>query len=491
MEQIKEQVAVAIQGAKSILLLTHTSPDADAFGSVLGLGLALQKMGKKVSAVSYDHVPRDLMFLPQVEQISSKLSGSRDLILQIDQSQRKIQSISYNKEGGKVNIIITPLTEEIREGDTKFIYGDYNFDLIIALDCGAEHLLGPIYSEHRSLFETTSFINIDHHQGNPNFAKINWVDTEATSTARMVYELITRLEGDGSIKLFDKNIATNLLAGLMFDTGAFRHGPITPQILDMAAQLVEMGADRELIVKNLFKSKPLPTVKIWGKILSEARFEPGIKLIWSTISLADFDAFGSEERSTEGVINEVLSGVEGAEIAVVLSEKEPRKIFGSVRTVKGVDGAAIAKLFNGGGHTNASGFQVEDVAFEEIEDKIIAKIRAHLKGGAVDPIVPSAREARGDGFQSVRETLNELTDNDEELSIKNEEGEEGAKAATAFRSIGTSQWQNESDAESKGSGLGESDETIGESLKNSTDDAEGSEVGDSIKVQMPAAELIS
>jgi len=409
MERAKEQIVTAIREAKNILLLTHTNPDADAFGSVLGLSLALQKINKKVSSISLDGHPKDLGFLPRLDQISSELGGRRDLVLQIDQSERKVGSISYNTEGDKVNISITPSGEEIREEDTKFVYGNYNFDLVIALDCATEGMLGRIYTENNGLFSNATFVSIDHHKDNPNFAKINWVDTEATSTSRMIYELISSLENEGSVKLFDKDIATNLLAGLIFDTGGFRHGPITPRTLDIAAQLIEMGADREMIVQNLFKSKPLPTVKIWGKILSEARFEPELKLIWSAISLIDFEAFESIDRSTNDVINEVLSGVDGVEVAIVLSEKEPNKIFGSVRTVKGVDGAAIAKLFNGGGHMNASGFRIEDVPFAEIEDKIIAKVREYLKKGHSDPILAAEENLRDGDFQSVKEALRELT----------------------------------------------------------------------------------
>jgi phosphoesterase RecJ-like protein len=67
-----DKAVSAIAESSSVLLLAHVTPDADALGSALGLGLALESMGKQVQVTVGETgftTPASLSFLPGTELI--------------------------------------------------------------------------------------------------------------------------------------------------------------------------------------------------------------------------------------------------------------------------------------------------------------------------------------------------------------------------------------------------------------------------------------
>ena len=77
----------ALQNANSILLCTHVSPDGDAIGATLAMGLALKNLGKQVTMADADPVPGQYLFLPGAKDFvrAEDLRGKRfDAALAID-----------------------------------------------------------------------------------------------------------------------------------------------------------------------------------------------------------------------------------------------------------------------------------------------------------------------------------------------------------------------------------------------------------------------
>ena len=73
LDNIKEEIGKA----KSIVILTHESPDGDAVGSSLAMYHALVQMGKDVDVVIPD-CPRTFEFLPGASEI--KEEGRKEYI---------------------------------------------------------------------------------------------------------------------------------------------------------------------------------------------------------------------------------------------------------------------------------------------------------------------------------------------------------------------------------------------------------------------------
>ena len=376
----KQQTTQAISAAQKILVLTHVHPDGDALGSLIALYLVLKKLGKEVTAVAPENIPGAFSFLPNLTDLAKSFSGTKDFIITIDTSRTKVDRLGYKHypEENKLNIVITPLAGTFRNEDVSFSYGAFKFDLIIVLDSPDLDRLGPLYDGQSSLFYETPVINLDHHAGNDFFGKINWVDLTATSTAEILVSLIESLARERP--LIDEDIATALLTGIITDTGSFQNANTTPKSLTVAAQLVAAGGRQQEIIRHIFKTKPLSTLKLWGRILESVRLDATGKFVWAKISRADFLASGAQETETSGVIDELLKSAPGIDFVLLLSEKTG-ELDGSLRSVApGVDVSQIAKLFGGGGHEAAAGFQIPGATLATHEEEILAKIREYQRG---------------------------------------------------------------------------------------------------------------
>ena len=359
--------------------MTHQRPDGDALGSVLASFLTFKKMGKQVAAVCVDPVPKVFNFLPAWTEITSKFNAARDFIITLDASQNTPDKIFYKVEDNKLNIVVTPKSGQYTSEMVTFKDGGFKYDLIIVLDSTDPERLGISFEQNPDLFFETPVINIDHHAGNDYFGKINIVDFTATSTSEILVSLIESLG-----QKLDEDVATALLTGITTDTGSFQNANTTPKSLTIAAQLVAAGARQQEMVKNIYKTKPLSTLRLWGIALSKMRMEDDFKFLWSTLGVDDFESVGAAEDESAGVLDELLKTASGVDFVMLLSERNGG-VHGSLRNVaKGVDVSAIATLFGGGGHAAAAAFQVADSTLPASKEMIIKKIKDFLGGRVVE-----------------------------------------------------------------------------------------------------------
>lgn len=388
----KQQFIDQVSKSKTPLILTHERPDGDALGSLLALTMTLKKMGKEVSAVCVDPIPAVFQFLPSISEISQEFTGTRDFIVTIEADQIQPDKIVYKLEDNKLNIVITPKHGQFKSEMVSFKDGGFKFDLIIVLDSTDPDRLGISFEANPDLFFETPVINIDHHAGNDYFGKVNIVDLTATSTSEILVSLIEALG-----QKFDEDTATALLTGITTDTGSFQNANTTPKSLTIAAQLVAAGGRQQEIIKNIYKTRTLTTLKLWGLALSKMQLEAGHRFIWSALSKSDFDSVGAIEDEASGVIDELLKTASGMDFALLITERGDG-LHGSLRSIaKGVDVSAIASLFGGGGHVAASAFQLAGTSLAESLEMVLNRIREYLGQSVVD---------RLNGHnQDVRETL--------------------------------------------------------------------------------------
>jgi phosphoesterase RecJ-like protein len=171
-----------------------------------------------------------------------------------------------------------------------------------------------------------------------------------------------------------------LLTGIITDTGSFQNANTTPKSLTVAAQLVAAGGRQQEIIRHVFKTKPLSTLKLWGRILESVRLDAESHFIWAKISQDDFLSSGAQESETSGVIDELLKSAPNIDFVLLLSEKAG-ELDGSLRAVSpGTDVSQIAQLFGGGGHEAAAGFQLPGSTLLTNEEEILGKIREYQRG---------------------------------------------------------------------------------------------------------------
>ena len=315
-----DKALAAVSNCSSVLLLAHVTPDADALGSALGLGLALQSLGKKVQvSVGEDNfqVPSSLSFLPGIHLI------------------RAPEAL-----------------------DTT--------DLVISCDVSSDARLGTALE---ILQAAKVSIAIDHHASFTGFGTIHLVDPGAAATAELVLEFIDRLEVE-----LTSEIASAIYAGLTTDTGSFKFQSTTAHTLRMAARLVDTGIDNSKLSRLLFDDEPLAALVMMGEAVSRAELLPdaanGAGLVYTSVTLSQRN--GLPEIAAERII-EALRRTSEAEVAAVFKQADDGHWRGSLRSKTSVDVGAVALAMGGGGHKFASGFS-STLDLAATVDLLIAKL---------------------------------------------------------------------------------------------------------------------
>lgn len=308
------QVFNALFLSREVLIVTHQDPDGDGIGSMLALGIALERHGSKTWLFCRDLPPSDLNFLPYWHKIQT----------------------NYEKK---------------------------RYDAIIALDYGSFERTGLVVTPENA---QTLFITIDHHPLSNHRGHIQIVEPFFSSTSEIVYHLFR----EGNIEI-DKNIATCLLTGIFFDTGGFRHSNTSDTVLRVAGDLLAKGGDLNRISHNSLDVKAVKYSKLWGEVLRNLNFMEDCGMVFAVVTKNDLTRHNTSNDGLGGLAN-FLCAIPEAKFSLFLSEEDSGCFRGSLRSeeFKGIDVSRIAKVFGGGGHKWAAGF-ITDLKPEEI----VAKIR--------------------------------------------------------------------------------------------------------------------
>ena len=296
----------ALRAAKTVALACHVNPDGDALGSLLGLSLALEKMGKTTYPSwgnSPANVPSNYAFLPGATSI-------------------------------------------VQPGDLPEV------DLFVAVDCGDASRVGSVEGALRN---APASINIDHHPGNDAFATHNIVITDASSTA----EIVTRILEDLGVEL-DKDIATCLYTGVVTDTGRFQYANSSPEVLRLAADLLSHDVPATLIAQEVFESAPFGYLQLTGRVLDRAKLLKEHGFVYSWFTRKDLKETGVHVEETEKLIDLVRS-TRDADIAAMFKEQGDGAFRVSLRSKGPRSVGAIARANGGGGHELAAGFTAPTV----------------------------------------------------------------------------------------------------------------------------------
>lgn len=326
-----EQIKELIDQAKSVLVVTRKNPTEDSIGSLLATGLVLEKMNKEIDLVCPAGFSSALSFLPKFDRIEKNLKSADHFVISLDTSAAKVTEFSYDfdKDGNRLNIFITPEKGKYSEENVSTFAGSYNYQLIVTVNTPDLDSLGEIYEQHSSLFFKTPIINIDNSPANENFGEVNLVDIKASSTAEVLYQTIKQIDPN----FIDENVATCLLAGIIAGTQSFQNAKTTPKSFQAAAALIDKGADQQMIIKKIYKTKSLATLKLWGRVLARLKHEYDSRFVWSLVGKEDFAKAGASEIDLVGILDEITLSVPEAKIIAVVFEHSPKVIHGFLRIV--------------------------------------------------------------------------------------------------------------------------------------------------------------
>lgn len=295
------RISDIIAQCRDFLITSHIRPDGDAIGSELALYLALQGLGKNVSIYNRDGVPETYRFLPGAGAVS--------------------------REFGPIE----------------------NYDALFVLDCSDVDRIG---AEFEKLTAIKYVISIDHHATDGEISDICILDPGASSTGELVYRLLREIKVD-----ITPEIAANLYAAILTDTGSFHYSNTGADALKIAGELVTAGADPSHIAGQIFESNPPAKIRLFTKAVQTLKLEHEGRIGSIFVFRDMLREAGADLEHTENFVDFVRA-IKGVEVALFYTEIEDRSYKVSMRSKGGINVERVARRYGGGGHVNAAACRI-------------------------------------------------------------------------------------------------------------------------------------
>jgi len=317
MKSIIDQLRNSIQ----VLVTTHSNPDGDAIGSLVAMGQSLAQMGKRVVMYNESPIPAVYRFLPAVHRV-----------------QRRIPKL-----GG--------------------------YDTAVVLDCGDIARIGEAATE---VGRVPAVINIDHHVTNTGFGQFQYIDTDASATAEILWRLLKEMAAP-----IDRDIATAIYTGILTDTGSFRFSNTTRAAFAICEETVGLGVNPYKVAKHVYGTYSLGRIKLLNLALDSIELSPNGKLSMMILTHGMLEQTRTRPEDVDGLINYARS-IEDVRVAALIQENangdDPAataKSYNiSLRSDGSVDVARFAARYGGGGHASAAGCSLE-MPLAEIKSELI------------------------------------------------------------------------------------------------------------------------
>jgi bifunctional oligoribonuclease and PAP phosphatase NrnA len=316
-ESVIRDICEIIRTKEKFLICGHISPDGDCIGSQMALYFLLKQMGKTVQLFNAGPVTDYFHFIPELDKMKDKLDP------------------------------------------------DFNPDVCFFLDCGAQNrVMGDVVPPG-------FLVNIDHHQSNEHFGKLNYIDADATAVGEQIYNIITYLD-----ELISKNIATCIYLSLMADSGSFRFSNTNRVTFAIVSRIVSLGAEPAKIAQAFYDNRTPESIAIKGDVLTRLKYECDKSLVWSEITNELYAANGGEKNEPDGLVGE-MRGISGVEVSMLFHELREGGMRAGLRSKGNIDVSRIAVQLGGGGHPNASGCYVKG-NYLELRDKLLSIAIKHI-----------------------------------------------------------------------------------------------------------------
>lgn len=317
-----DEITHLLEGAGSVAVCAHTSPDGDALGSELALIELIESLwpDKEVVGLLADDedVPRIYQFLPGADRLvrACEYAGSPDLFFCVDLSSP-----------------------------------------------------GRLADAQAVLERSARSAVIDHHPSNERFWNAGVVRPDAAAAGVIVSEYALHVSGG-----LTQTMAQNLLCALMTDTGRFQYQNANGEAFRVASALVDAGASPSEVALHVYQSDRLGYLHLSATVMGRiTTFERG-KIAYSYATSADFAATGVPVAECDGLVD-LVRRVDGSEIALFLKEVSGGKVRGNLRAKSDRDISVVAREMGGGGHPAAAGFTVEG-DIDQALSVVLPKLRA-------------------------------------------------------------------------------------------------------------------
>lgn len=317
------QIIQHLKNSRHVFVASHISPDGDALGSQLALGLALLELGKKVTFYNESEIPKLYRFLPGIEKVVDRLDA-------VD-----------------------------------------GFDTAVILDCGDLHRIGTIAP---MVARIPMVINIDHHLTNTRFGECHLVDPSACATSEIVYRMIKQLG-----VAISNPMAFSIYTGIMTDTGSFRFSNTNREAFGICEEMVGLGVDPNFVANHVYITYSLSRIKLLNLVLDSIELSDNGKLSIMALTQEMLSKTGTKPEDIGRLIN-YARHIEDVRVAALIYESKngnenlpegEGNFHISLRSDGSVDVAKIAAEYGGGGHMTAAGFNIT-TTLSDVKAKLLS-----------------------------------------------------------------------------------------------------------------------
>ncbi len=324
LKDLFEKTNDLIKKSNKVAIAGHLNPDGDCVGSICGLTLILEAMGKEVYPFC-QITGKHLAYIPGTDKL-----------------------LSYQ--------------------------GQKDFDLFIMVDLGDRARLG----ECSKLIEGSKFsINFDHHQVNEGICNLVIQEKEASSTC----EIIARFAMDAGLPITE-NAATALFAGIITDSNRFLYDTARSACMRIGAGLLDLGADAKTVYLNEYQKMNPNFLAFQGKVISTAEFFNSGRIALANITGDMLSEYKLSMPEAEAVVD-TLRNLDGVEIAVIVKDVEDKLQKLSLRSKEFYNVSKLASEFSGGGHIKAAG-----ASLHMSNEKAYKTVKARLSEISLEPGAP-------------------------------------------------------------------------------------------------------
>lgn len=287
---------------KTVGVFSHIRPDGDCLGSQVALCRWLEKNGWEAQAFNDDDIPPNIKWLAAHYPIQKP---DRDKLEQLD--------------------------------------------AVIMVDGNMPSRFGMIEDHYKSL--KLPLFMIDHHPDPEQVFKAYVSVPKASSTCELIYELYKETD----ISQLDEISAKALYAGIITDTGSLQFDSVTPETVEIVADLLRRGKFKpNEVIEKIYSNRSLNQFKLLSQALNTIQMFENNQVAVMHVTQQMMLETDTSNVETEGFVDYPLS-IEGVKVAIIFKDLEAEGVKMSLRSRSQVDVNAWARELGGGGHKKAAG----------------------------------------------------------------------------------------------------------------------------------------
>ena len=315
---------------KQFVIIAHTNPDGDAIGSSLALYHFLKYLRKNVCVIMPNQFPDFLRWLPGADNIMN-------YDYYTDVANRKIAEA----------------------------------DVICCLDFNKLDRVDDIAEKVRE--SKARKVMIDHHLDPEHFADITISHPDQSSTCELLYRFLCDL---GYYYKMNTTVATCIYTGMMTDTGGFTYNSNNPELFFIVSMLLQKHVDKDLVYRKVNYNFSASRLFLQGQVLSDMEVLPDYHTAILTLTKEQQQKYHYSKGDSEGFVNIPLQIKDVIFTCFLREDTEKDIVKISLRSIGEFPCNLVAEEFNGGGHKNASGGELQKsdakmatIRFKEVLEK--------------------------------------------------------------------------------------------------------------------------